>query len=377
MTKALKEEIGLYIKDKWLLASVSLIPLLLFIVIISIFTNNAIENMPIGVVDYDNSSFSRKLIRNLNSNKTIKVSRLYINEQRAFEDMKSAKIYAVLVIPEGMKTNFTKGIVTNIWVSYNTQFIAVGRSVKSGIELVLAYFNARLTAGKSLFKAHTTLVDAKAKALPFSHQITPVYNLGLDYSKFLLSLMLPCVWQIILVASMVLNLCSQGAKVPYGEWFRYDIGKKITAKIFVHLLLMMILYLSLMGYFYGYLRWDMRGSLFFLILAGFLTTIASQAYAFHFYFTSFDRARAISTAAAFSAPSLAFIGITFPFDEMSTFAQIWSSFLPITHYINIQLSQATYGSESFNLKDIYWLLGFNINFLIAYLGAKFLAGKKS
>ncbi len=368
ISKIFSEELKLYAHDRWLQASVSVLPLVLFFLLLNVFNTNAIENIPIGVVDFDNSSISRQFIRNCNSNKAIKISKIYQNEPQAFKDLKRSKIYALLVIPKNMKKNYIKGISTNISLSYNTQFIAVGKSIKASISTSLAYYNAYLIAGKSLYKKDTNLILAKAQALPFNQQITPIYNLGLDYAKFLLSLILPCIWQIIIVSSMTLNLCTLETNGKLFSFLQEQTLLKSLAKIVIHSVFMMILFLTFIGYFYGYLAWDFKGSFSFLVLAGFLNILASQSMAFLFYFTSFDRARAISTAAAFSAPSLAFIGITFPYTDMSFFAQIWSNLLPISHYINIQISQANYGSNiSFDMKYIFNLFIFIALFSLSAL----------
>jgi ABC-2 type transport system permease protein len=62
-----------------------------------------------------------------------------------------------------------------------------------------------------------------------------------------------------------------------------------------------------------------------------------------FYFLTFDAARAISLAGAFTAPSFAFMGITFPVTDMNTVSLAWRNLLPISHYIEVQVSQVSYG----------------------------------
>jgi ABC-2 type transport system permease protein len=62
-----------------------------------------------------------------------------------------------------------------------------------------------------------------------------------------------------------------------------------------------------------------------------------------FFFLTCDAARAMSFAGAFTAPSFAFMGITFPATNMSEVALFWRELLPISHYIEVQVSQASYG----------------------------------
>ena len=62
-----------------------------------------------------------------------------------------------------------------------------------------------------------------------------------------------------------------------------------------------------------------------------------------FYFLTLDAARSMSLAGAFTAPSFAFMGVTFPTSDMGSAAQIWRSLLPISHYIEAQIDQVSYG----------------------------------
>lgn len=375
--KACKDEFGLYKFDKWLLVSVSLVPLLLFIIASNIFGNGVVRDLPIGVVDMDNSTVSRDLIRYFNSSSTLHVSKSYLNEKDATKDLRDAKIYAYLAIPPNFQTNITKGFDGQLGMYYNTQFILIGRSVKSAFEQVVGNFNAKLSIGKNLSKGDIKLSQAYGQSVVFNQQITPLYNIGFSYSLFLLSIILPCIWQIILISSMVLNLAAQDRKTTIKSWIKTYSLKGLLAKLFVHQIFMFIWCLGFIWYFFIYLNWEMNGSYTYIFFMGFLTILASEAIGFFMYFATYDASRALSMAAAFTAPSLAFVGVTFPVSDMSQFAKIWHKLLPISHYINVQISQANYGASILNtISDIYWLLGFNLAFLMALFSVRMIYGKQ-
>ena len=89
--------------------------------------------------------------------------------------------------------------------------------------------------------------------------------------------------------------------------------------------------------------WPMNGSLLVLMFAQGLTVMACMIMGSFFFFLALDPARAMSFAGAFTAPSFAFMGITFPVTDMNSLAQFWRSLLPISHYIEAQVSQVSYG----------------------------------
>jgi ABC-2 type transport system permease protein len=60
--------------------------------------------------------------------------------------------------------------------------------------------------------------------------------------------------------------------------------------------------------------------------------------------------------AVYTAPAFAFLGITFPIYNMNDFALFWRDLLPVSHYIQLQLSQANYGANIFMELDTLWTL---------------------
>ncbi|MBJ6922773.1 ABC transporter permease, partial [Vibrio cholerae] len=104
--------------------------------------------------------------------------------------------------------------------------------------------------------------------------------------------------------------------------------------------------LGFLIWFYDVLRWPMFGHFSTLLLAQSITVVACVIMGAFFYFLTLDPARAMSFAGAFTAPSFAFMGITFPASDMNTLAQAWRNLLPISHYIEVQVNQVSYGLEA-------------------------------
>ena len=88
-----------------------------------------------------------------------------------------------------------------------------------------------------------------------------------------------------------------------------------------------------------------------------------------FFFLTLDPARAMSFAAAFTAPSFAFMGITFPVTDMNNLAQLWRAMLPISHYIEAQISQVSYGLSAWETLSSFVpsMLGYLLPFLLTLL----------
>jgi len=73
------------------------------------FSNQILRDVPVGVVDFDNSSLSRELIRNLDSNEFIQVASRPMDVKEAQEEFYDNKIKAYVVIPDDFEKEIYRG----------------------------------------------------------------------------------------------------------------------------------------------------------------------------------------------------------------------------------------------------------------------------
>ncbi len=197
---------------------------------------------------------------------------------------------------------------------------------------------------KTMSSGTPVLSMALPRATPIGNQIIPLFNVNKNYAQFLVSAILPAIWQILLVASIVLSLAAEQRKNGLKEWLGNAPIKAVIAKYIPLTLIFWLHGLLFLWAMYVLLGWPMHGNWTLLIFAQFLTVCASLIAGSIFFFITLDATRGLSFAAAYAAPGLAFMGITFPVTDMTLPARIWRSFLPISHYIKIQLTQVNYGA---------------------------------
>mgnify|MGYP000361115045 CR=1 FL=1 len=74
-------------------------PLFTLFFMATIFGNGQMENIPIGIVDHDNTATSRTIVRNISAVPTFKVTKHFVNEAAARESVQKKEIYGYLSIP--------------------------------------------------------------------------------------------------------------------------------------------------------------------------------------------------------------------------------------------------------------------------------------
>ncbi len=325
----------------------------------SIFFHSIPTDLPIGLVDNDKSSLSRNLQFYIESLPAVEIEKQYNSLHEAKIDLNQGKIYGIVVIPYDFQSHVRKGISVNIGVYYNAQFVLIGKSVNSGLLQAITTFNAVSSVGKNLAK-DANMNIAKAKAMPIIPKIEGLFNPRNDYAQFLLTLMLPCMWQILIAVGM-LNLIN---KFPLSI-------KELLIKFFLNVFIS-IFWGAIMLAVFGALGYPREGNMMIVLLGMFVLSGAISGIVICFQSILTHSAKTISVIAAYTAPSLAFAGITYPQNSMEIFASFWSQIMPISYFMKLYLQQANYGIDViYSFKIIaqmlpFWLLlllGLNIYYL--------------
>ncbi|WPC75308.1 ABC transporter permease [Vibrio porteresiae] len=332
--------------NRWLQWSVIWLPLLLAAFLWWIFSAAIVRDLPIGVVDLSHSTLSRSLIRDVDATSTLAVTRYYASVDQASDDLIQSKIYAYIVIPYRFDRDLTLGHQPTVTTFYNSQYILTGRLVNSAVATVQASFNAKVDLVKTLSRGQQTTLGALANAVPIQTQMTPLFNLNMNYAQFLLSGIIPALWQIIIVASVIMVLANNHQQTQDEVQWQQAPLTQLLRVITPYLPWFALQGMGYLYWFYCLLGWPNHGHLIAILAAQWLTIAACVVMGILFYLITLDAARSLSFAAAYTAPSFAFMGVTFPATNMGTLATLWRDILPISHYIEVQIQQVNYGLSS-------------------------------
>ncbi len=358
-------------EDKWLLSLVSWLPVLLFYLFWSIFSDGVCRNLPVGVVDHDQSVMSRHFVRAYEATPEITIES-YSSETDALVDLRCGNIYGLVVLPEGLEANTVKRLQPKVTAFVNYQYMLVGKQINSALRKAHTTTVVRLATVKNLAGRSAVFESALAQAAPISVQLNTLGNSNSDYGQFLVTAMVPAAWQIMVVMSAILSFAATARRVDIRQWLFRDRVKKISAK-----LLPLIFFFALQGILFlwgmfGLAGWPMHGSWLLMIGVVFLTVFVCLGAGFFLYLLTCDVVRALSISAAYTAPGLAFMGVTFPVSDMNIFAVLWRNLLPISHYSEIQIAVANYGASPLQIqKPLIALFTFVLLYVPVFILARF------
>ncbi|WP_421158498.1 ABC transporter permease [Aeromonas dhakensis] len=321
-------------------ALASWLPLLLMGILCWIFSAGLARDLKIGLVDLDQSVLSRQLAYSLDASAGLKVARQFDSIAEGANALRGGDIYALVVLPDHLERDARQGTQPRVTVFNNGQFILIAKLVNSALAQVVGTLNGQVGV-------LTAMADGKAQpgalgqAVPINSQVTALYNLNASYAQFLLSAILPAVWQI-LVVLYGLNALARTDRLGL-DWTTKGVWFGLWRTLLPHVLIgwgwgLLWTLLLFKGFAY-----PMHGSWLVLTVGLGLASAACVSMGAFFYAVIRDPARALSLAGAYTAPGFAFMGVTFPVSAMGDFAQFWRSLLPISHYVELQIGQTNYG----------------------------------
>jgi len=347
---------------------ITLLPILSFTFLITIFGKGVATELPIVVVDKDKSEISRQLLFNIDASSTLKIAYRVQSTKEALTLVKASKAYALVIVPKNFKRDILLQMQPKVTAMLNTQYILIGKILKAALLESVLYSGAEVEYVKNLLHNQNTQ-ESKSSLTPIALQITPFFNTYKNYFLFLIPAILPAILQIFVVIATIVSFGTLFKEGKEEEYFGNSyIKTKIIGKLLPYTLAYFILGVAYLLYIYGTLGWIFEGSLAITIFGMLLMIIAYQGLALLFFVSGFDYARSLSLGAVYTAPAFAFLGVTFPESSMNGFATFWREVLPISHYVQLQISQANYGGDIYlDINKLLVLAAFSLVYIPVFM----------
>ena len=114
------------------------LPLLCLFFMATIFGNGQMENIPVGIVDLDNTATSRNISRRISAAPTFRVTEHFTDEADARRALQQKDIYGYLVIPPRFEQKAVTGTGATLTYYYHYALLSVGSELMAAFENTLA-----------------------------------------------------------------------------------------------------------------------------------------------------------------------------------------------------------------------------------------------
>ncbi len=320
-------------------------PLISFVILLSIFADGVPRNLPVGIVDLDQTPLSRKIALWIDATPEAAIAMHFPNQEEAYQQMEQGKLDAIVVIPEGTEKDIMKGGSQKIPVFINNTNILKGGYLQKGIYKSLATLSGGIKLQVAM-KSDLPEQRAKAKVQPVRLQQHILFNPYGNYSYFLLSALLPL---IIVIFTLLSNVFAVGTEVREGtgtEWLEYSGDSLIiglAGKLFPYTILLAIDAVVMNVVLFVRMGTPLEGSFLFIVLGELALIFTYQMIAVLLISVTANLRLALSLASAYAMMALTFSGLTFPQFAMPEVAKVFSYLFPFTHWVKIFISQAIRG----------------------------------
>ncbi len=337
-------------------------PLFLICVLVSIFASGLMRSLPVAVIDLDRTTISREIVLTLESLPSVKVER-FETDQEALRAMRAGKVYASVRIPFEWSSHLVSRTGESaIELSFAKSYYAIATTLEVDIKSAL---NAKFQEIMKPYLSGTggSLKGSDAAFHTLEADIFVPGNPTYNYSPFLLSSLIPCVFALSVILTMVGVYAREWREKRCKTYF--EEGTSIVAKLIGKSLPWMAFYsfaaLAYVAWFAGYMGYTPVGSTLIWAAGALLLIFSMASFALAFVACSPHWIIAMSVAIGFCAPILPFTGFSYPLDSMDLAANIFALILPLTWFLRIESCEWVLGSP---LSHSLWLLAVQSLFVL-------------
>lgn len=311
----------------------------------TLMDNGLPQNMPVGVVDDDNTSTTREVLRNMDAFSQVELTASYESVSSARRAMQQGRIYAFYYIPKGTTDELLAGRRPKVSFYTNNSLLIAGSLIYRDLRTMSVLANA--SVGLETLRAKG-VTDPMAMTFlqPIVIDTHPLSNPWLNYSVYLNNTILPGILMILIFMITVYSIGSELKEGTGRAWLAMadnDMLVAATGKLLPHTAIFFVVASLYDLYLYGVLSFPCHSGILPLLLASLLMVLASQAFGVLFITVLPTLRLALSACSLWGVVSFSISGFSFPVMAMHPSLQLLSNLFPLRHYFLIYINQTLNG----------------------------------
>lgn len=336
---------------------------------LSLMQDGLPTNLPIAVVDMDNSTTSRNLIRQLDAFEQTEVVVKTTSFAEARQEMQQGHVYGIFYIPSEFAVEATSGKQPKLSFYTNATYLIAASLLFRDMKTISILAGAAVGLQTGLAKGYTN-EQIMGQLQPIIIDTHPIGNPWLNYSVYLNNTVLPGVLQLLIFLVTVFSI---GTEIKYAtsrQWLQMGHDSMIISllgKLLPHTIIFTLVGFMTCSVLYGFNSFPLNCGWAPMLSAMFLLVLASQAVGVFMIGVLPTLRLGLSFASLFGMIAFSIVGFSYPVLDMHPTLQALSQLFPLRHYFLIYIDQALNGRDLYyTWMEYAYLLGFLIlPFLIA------------
>ena len=311
-----------------------LFPILVIFFFTSLMDDGLPTEMPVGIVDLDNTTMTRSLGRRLDGFQMSKVVAHYPNMTEARRAIQRNEIYGFLYIPKGTTEKLLASRQPKVSYYYSYTTLAAGSMVMKDMKTIATLGSAAVGQATLLAKGVT---DRQMQAIlqPISIDLHQIANPWSSYNIYLTTVMVP---GIIMLFILLISSYSLGTELKFNtsrQWIQQadnSITVAMLGKFIPQTLIWLAIVYGYEWYVFCHLGFPHLGSPWMLVLLGLLQVLAAQGFGIFAFGLMPSLRMSMSISSLWAVLSISMAGSAFPIMGMDASLQSLSWLFPLRHY---------------------------------------------
>ena len=322
-----------------------LVALLYFVVLID---KGVPEDMPVAVVDRDNTELSRQLTRMIDATPAAPVAYHLSDMQEGEKLMREGKIDAIVDIPRDLEKDVFGNKQANVVAYINGTNVTKNGILDRDIRTTLYTFSSGIEI-QLLVKKGISEKEAYDMMMPIYYEKHILFNPYTNYAYYLLPIFLPMMLLIFTLLTTIFTIGTElrNATAPY--WLAAGNGNIFAAflgKVLPYTFIFTILSIFIDVLMFKIIGVPMRGHKGMLLASDLLFVMAYQSIGVFIITLVGNMRLGLSVGGGYSVLAFTFSGMTFPLIAMYPAVQAASRIFPLTYYMELFIDQAMRGAPA-------------------------------
>ena len=309
-------------------------PLLLVLFFTTMLDQGLPQDLPIGVVDQDNSATSRGLIRNLDAMQSSRVVYRFASVTEARNAMQEGKVYAYLYIPDGTAAKLLAGRQPKISYYYTMTCLTAGSMASKDLKTI-GMLGSMAVGQATLSAKGASKQQIKAALQPVTIDAHMIANPQGSYNYSLTTVFVP---GILMLFMALLSAYSLGMEMKFDtgkEWLALadnNILVAIIGKYVIHALVFLLVMFLFLYYIFNVLHFPHLGDVWSIVRITLLQVAGSLGFGIFAFGLMPSLRMSMSISSLWFVLGLSMCGSAFPIMGMDAPLQAMSWLFPLRHY---------------------------------------------
>lgn len=334
LSKLVKRECKILYKNPIYGFCMVLFPLFALLFFTSLMDDGLPQDMPVGIVDLDNTSTSRSLVRRLDAFQNSAVVASYPSVAEARRAIQENRIYAFLYIPEGTTEKLLSARRPKVSYYYTLTSLTVGSLVMKDLKTIATLGSAGVGQATLRAKGFT---DKQIQTFlqPIRIDLHQIANPWGNYNMYLSTVFVP---GIMMLFMFLISAYSLGMELKFDrgkEWIHMADGNAVVAilgKFLPQAVVFLALIFSYEYYIYEVLEFPRQGSVWMIVLLAVLEVFSSIGFGIFAFGLMPSLRMSMSVCSLWAMLGFSLAGSAYPLMGMDEPIQALSWLFPLRHY---------------------------------------------